>query len=171
GSGTGMAAALTADEAGLSSLIVEKTAWVGGSTARSGGAFWVPANPVLQKAGAGDTLERGGEYVRAVVGDSAPAERGTGFLDNGTAAVEMLERTTPLDLFWSKGYSDYHPEKPGGSAIGRTCESRPFDASVLGAERPRLRPGQMEAALPMPITGVDYSCMNHMVRETATDFL
>src|SRR5699024_3264609 len=52
----------------------------------------------------------------------------------------------------------------------RTCESRPFDASVLGAERPRLRPGQMEAALPMPITGVDYKWMNLMVRKPAKAF-
>ncbi len=53
GSGTGMAAALTANELGLSTLIVEKTQYVGGSTARSGGAFWMPANPILAKAGGG----------------------------------------------------------------------------------------------------------------------
>ncbi|RAU90952.1 3-ketosteroid-delta-1-dehydrogenase, partial [Mycobacterium colombiense] len=37
GSGTGMAAALAAHESGLSVLIVEKSSYVGGSTARSGG--------------------------------------------------------------------------------------------------------------------------------------
>lgn len=151
-----MAAALAADEVGLSTLIVEKTSFVGGSTARSGGAFWVPANPILNEAGAGDTLDRAGEYIRAVVDGTAPGERGQAFLDHGTAAVEMLRRTTPLELFWSRGYSDYHPEKPGGSAAGRTCESRPFDAAELGEERGRLRPGMMKAGLPMPITGVDY---------------
>lgn len=170
GSGTGMAAALAAQEAGLSALIVEKTEYVGGSMARSGGAFWVPDNPVLRDAGAGDSLERAGEYVRAVVGDTAPAKRGQSFLDHGTAAVEMLRRTTPLNLFWSKGYSDYHPEQPGGNAAGRTCESRPFDATVLGADRSRLRPGMMEAGLPMPITGVDYRWMNLMVRKPAKAF-
>lgn len=49
GSGTGMAAALTANELGLSTLIVEKTQYVGGSTARSGGAFWMPANRSWRK--------------------------------------------------------------------------------------------------------------------------
>lgn len=170
GSGTGMAAALTAHEEGLSTLIVEKTSWVGGSTARSGGAFWVPDNPILQTAGAGDSFERGAEYVRSVVGDSAPAERGAGFLAGGSAAVEMLQRTTPLNLFWSKGYSDYHPEEPGGNAAGRTCESRPFDAARLGEERARLRPGMMESGLPMPITGVDYRWMNLMVRKPGKAF-
>ncbi|GAA4804401.1 3-ketosteroid-delta-1-dehydrogenase [Tomitella cavernea] len=170
GSGTGMAAALTAHEEGLSTLVVEKSPYVGGSTARSGGAFWVPDNPILRKAGAGDSLDRAEEYVHAVVDGTAPAERGQSFLDHGTAAVEMLQRTTPLNLFWSKGYSDYHPEQPGGNAAGRTCESRPFDASMLRDERPRLRPGMMESALPMPITGVDYRWMNLMVRKPGKAF-
>ncbi|WP_416061667.1 3-ketosteroid-delta-1-dehydrogenase [Rhodococcus indonesiensis] len=170
GSGTGMAAALTAHELGLSTLIVEKTEYVGGSTARSGGAFWVPANPVLRKSGSGDTLDRAGTYIRSVVGESAPAERGAAFLDHGSATVEMLQRTTPMRLFWAKGYSDYHPELPGGSAVGRTCECRPFDVSVLGPERERLRPGLMKAGLPMPVTGADYKWMNLMARKPSKAF-
>jgi succinate dehydrogenase/fumarate reductase flavoprotein subunit len=39
GAGTGMTAALAAKECGLSVLIVEKSSYVGGSTARSGGAL------------------------------------------------------------------------------------------------------------------------------------
>lgn len=164
GAGTGMAAALAAKELGLSTLIVEKTKYVGGSTARSGGAFWLPDNPVLREAGAGDSRERAQTYVDAVVGGTAPAARGKAFVDNSAATVELLQRTTPMKFFWAEGYSDYHPELPGGSAIGRTCECRPFDASVLGAERPRLRPGLMEAPMPMPTTGADYKWMNLMAR-------
>ncbi|MGW5321866.1 3-ketosteroid-delta-1-dehydrogenase [Rhodococcus pyridinivorans] len=164
GSGTGMAAALTAHEVGLSALLVEKSAYVGGSTARSGGAFWVPANPVLTAAGSGDTVERGHTYVRTVVDGTAPVERGEAFVDNGVATVEMLQRTTPMKLFWAEGYSDYHPELAGGSAVGRSCECLPMDLSVLGEERGRLRPGLMEASLPMPTTGADYKWMNLMLR-------
>lgn len=51
GSGTGMAAALAANELGLSTLIIEKTSYVGGSTARSGGAFWIPGSSILSKFG------------------------------------------------------------------------------------------------------------------------
>lgn len=163
GSGTGMAAALAAHESGLSSLVVEKTAYVGGSTARSGGAFWIPGSSVLPEGDA--ALTEAQTYVRAVVGDSAPAERGQAFLDAGPATVEMLARTTPMRFFWAQGYSDYHPEEPGGRAEGRTCECRPFDASVLGAERPRLRPGVMEAPVPMPVTGADYKWMNLVARK------
>ena len=164
GSGTGMAAALTAHEAGLSTLIVEKSEYVGGSTARSGGAFWVPANPVLVESGSGDNVERGHTYVRSVVDGTAPVERGEAFVDHGVETVEMLRRTTPMKLFWAKGYADYHPELPGGSAVGRSCECLPFDMSVLGEERSRLRPGLMEAGLPMPTTGADYKWMNLMLR-------
>ena len=164
GSGTGMAAALAAQERGLRVLVVEKTAYVGGSTARSGGAFWIPGNEALTSAGAPDSTEAAQEYLDAVVGPDAPEARRRAFLAHGPEAVDMLARTTPMRFFWTKGYSDYHPENPGGSALGRTCECRPFDASVLGAERARLRPGVLEAPVPMPVTGADYKWMNLMTR-------
>lgn len=164
GSGTGMAAALAAHESGLSVLIVEKSSYVGGSTARSGGALWLPASPVLAEAGAGDTAERAGTYLDAVVCGSAPPRRSAGFVHNVSATVDMLRRTTPLRLFWARDYSDYHPEEPGGSAAGRTCECRPFDTSLLGRYRTRLEPGLMEVTVPMPTTGADYRWMNLVAR-------
>ncbi|MBY8855123.1 3-ketosteroid-delta-1-dehydrogenase [Nocardia sp. CA2R105] len=166
GSGTGMAAALAAHELGLSTLIIEKTRYVGGSMARSGGAFWIPGSSVLPEQGT-QAIADAEKYLRSVVGDSAPADRGQAFLEHGPAAVEMLRRTTPMRFFWAEGYSDYHPEEPGGRAAGRTCECRPFDASKLGAERPRLRPGVMAAPVPMPVTGADYKWMNLLARKPA----
>lgn len=164
GSGTGMAAALAASELGLSALIVEKTPYIGGSTARSGGAFWMPANPILRREGSPDTLPEARRYLQAVVGDAAPANRPESFLEHGSAAVDMLSRTTPMKFMWAEGYSDYHPEKPGGSVIGRTCECRPFNVDVLGARRKDLRPGVMKASFPMPITGADYRWLNLVAR-------
>ncbi len=164
GSGTGLAAALAASEAGLSTLVVEKSEYVGGSTARSGGAFWVPGNPVLSALAPSDTLADARTYVHAVVNGTGPDARGESFLDHGSAAIAMLERTTPMKFMWAEGYSDYHPEKPGGSALGRTCECKPFDASVLGSELSRLRPGLLDAPLPMPVTGADYKWLNLLTR-------
>jgi 3-oxosteroid 1-dehydrogenase len=159
-----MAAALAAHERGMSVLIVEKSATVGGSTARSGGALWLPASPVMRSGGANDTVGRAESYLRSVVGDSAPEERGQAFLANVDATIDMLRRTTPMRLFWARDYSDYHPEAPGGSAAGRTCECRPLNTSILGGYRTRLRPGVLEAKLPMPTTGADYRWMNLMAR-------
>ncbi len=165
GSGTGMAAALTAHELGLSVLIVEKSSFVGGSTARSGGALWLPASPVLADGGANDTAERAATYLDSVVAGSAPRQRSSGFLTHASATVEMLRRTTALRFFWAREYSDYHPEEPGGSAAGRTCECHPFDTSILGEYRARLEPGLMEASVPIPTTtGADYRWMNLVFR-------
>ncbi|TNC18776.1 3-ketosteroid-delta-1-dehydrogenase, partial [Georgenia sp. 311] len=164
GSGTGMAAALSARDQDMSVLVVEKTEYVGGSTARSGGAFWIPGNDTLRSEGSPATPEMDRDYVAAVVGDTSSRTRWQAFLDHGPDAVAMLARTTPMEFFWARGYSDYHPEKPGGSALGRSCECHPFDASVLGDERGRLRPGVVEAPVPMPVTGADYKWMNLMTR-------
>lgn len=164
GSGTGMASALAGHEAGMSVLIVEKSAFVGGSTARSGGALWLPGSPVLAEAGAGDTAARAQTYLSSVVADTAPAARSERFVEHLTATVNMLRRTTPMKFFWAREYSDYHPESPGGSAAGRTCECRPLNTSVLGDYLSRLRPGVLEVKVPMPTTGADYRWMNLMAR-------
>ncbi len=164
GSGTGLAAALAAHEAGLSVLVVEKSSYVGGSTARSGGALWLPASTVMSGDGGVDTVERAATYLEALVGDSAPHARSTNYLRYLDATVDLLRRTTPMKLFWAREYSDYHPETPGGAATGRTCECRPLNTSILGEYLPRLRPGVMEVSVPMPTTGADYRWLNLMAR-------
>ncbi|MFN6552692.1 3-ketosteroid-delta-1-dehydrogenase [Mycolicibacterium septicum] len=164
GSGTGLAAALAAHEHGLSVLVVEKSSYVGGSTARSGGALWLPASQVIEDCGGNDPAPRAHTYLESVVADSAPRERAAAYLDNLPATVDMLRRTTPMKLFWAKEYSDYHPEAPGGSAAGRTCECRPLDTAILGEYLADLRPGVMEVSIPMPTTGADYRWLNLMSR-------
>jgi 3-oxosteroid 1-dehydrogenase len=164
GSGTGMAAALAAAERGLNVLTVEKSKYVGGSTARSGGALWLPASPILEENHAGDTISAAATYLESVVAGTAPSLRSTEFLAHLTATVKMLRRTTPLRFMWARDYSDYHPERPGGTAAGRTCECKPFNTSRLGPYRSRLQPGIMEAKIPMPTTGADYRWMNLMAR-------
>jgi succinate dehydrogenase/fumarate reductase flavoprotein subunit len=164
GSGTGLAAALAAHEQGLSVLVVEKSAYVGGSTARSGGALWLPASPVIEDCGGVDPMDRARTYLNTVVAESAPEARSTAYLDSLPATVEMLRRKTPMKLFWAKEYSDYHPEAAGGSAAGRTCECRPLDTAILGEYLSALRPGVMEVKIPMPTTGADYRWLNLMSR-------
>lgn len=160
GSGTGLATALYADDLGLDVLVVEKSEYVGGSTSMSGGAFWVPGNHVLKRDGFDDTVERGLEYINDLVGDVAPRERWEALIKAGPAAIKKLDELTDLNLFWAKGYSDYHPERPGGAAIGRTCEAKPFDLNRLGDERDRFHPPAITAPFPMPATGYNYKYLN-----------
>ena len=52
--GAGMTAALSAKSRGLETVLIEKSAYFGGSTARSGGGVWIPNNYALKAAGQGD---------------------------------------------------------------------------------------------------------------------
>lgn len=55
--GTGAAAgaaAATAAAAGAHVVVLEKAAWIGGTTGRSGGVMWVPDNPVMRAMGLAD---------------------------------------------------------------------------------------------------------------------
>lgn len=171
GAGTGMAAALSAHEAGLSTLIIEKSQYMGGSTALSGGAFWIPGNKVLRDSGADYDQKRAHLYLENVVGDSAPKERWEAFLEHGPAAVDVMIRNTPLEFMWCKDYSDYHSDLPGSAPSSRSVESKPFNAAILGAERARLRPSALGAPIPMPVTGVDYKWMNLMAKVPQKGFV
>src|SRR5690606_39165157 len=93
GSGAaGMSAALTCHFEGLRVLLLEKTDRIGGSTAVSGGAVWIPLNPGAAAAGHGDdTIEQDREYQRRTVGDASPPERQQADLDDGPAMVENLK--------------------------------------------------------------------------------
>jgi succinate dehydrogenase/fumarate reductase flavoprotein subunit len=159
-----MLAALAAVEEGLSVLIVEKSSYFGGSTAMSGGGFWIPGNSLLQEAGAVDSPQRAREYLRHATAGEAPESRWGAYLDHGPAAVEMLRRATPLRFQRVTGCPDYFPELPGGSATGRAMEPKPFNLRRLGEDRGRMRPPAMEAPFPMPVTSVAFRWLNLIAR-------
>ncbi|MBO9305998.1 MAG: FAD-binding protein [Thermomicrobium sp.] len=102
-------------EHGFEPLVIEKTAFVGGTTAWSGGGLWIPNNPVSRRAGLQDSFESALRYMDEVIGDVGPAsspQRRRAFLEFGPQMVEFLER---LGFRWraAVGYPDYYPEKPG----------------------------------------------------------
>ncbi|MEU8238236.1 FAD-binding protein [Actinoplanes missouriensis] len=165
GSGTGMLAALAAAEAGLSVLIVEKSRYFGGSTALSGGGFWIPNNTLLRQAGVVDSPDRVREYLRHVTAGETPESRWETHVVHGPAAVDVLRRRTPLRYQHMTDYADYFPELPGGSATGRAIEPKPFDVRRLGADRARLRPPAMAAPFPMPVSGRTYKWLNLVARK------
>ena len=164
GAGTGMFAALAAADRGMSVLVVEKAAHVGGSTSLSGGGFWIPGNSILRDNGQQDDPERIRTYLRAATRGEVEDERWQTHIDVGPEAVDLLRRATPLKFQFMKEYADYFPELPGGSATGRACEPRPFDAKVLGEDRALLRRPTLTAPFPMPITGRGYKWLNLVAR-------
>src|SRR6478752_3727331 len=70
GSGGGaMTGAFLAQRAGLSTVVVEKTPLVGGTSAYSGGACWLPGSQVQQRAGISDSTDGARAYLEAVFAD------------------------------------------------------------------------------------------------------
>lgn len=163
--GGGMATALAGARAGMRTAVFEKSPHYGGSTALSGGGMWLPRNGVLAELGLDDTRERVLTYLHHTVGDDVPEARLAAFVDHAPAAVELLRQATPLTFTHMREYADYYPERPGGSAIGRSIEPAPFDATRLGPERAGLNPPALEAPFPMPVTSAAYKWMNLAARK------
>jgi len=142
GSGAaGLVAALAADSHGLSSLLVEKSDKIGGTSAYSGGGVWIPNNVVTQADGLKDSFEEALTYMEDIIGDAGPAsskERKLAFLEEGPKMISFL---VDLGFKWRRatGYSDYYPDRPGGKAEGRGIEPQVFDVKLLGEWRQHLR--------------------------------
>ncbi len=162
--GAGMSAALTAAHAGLRTVLVEKAAHFGGSTARSGGGVWIPNNDVLRHDKVDDTVEAAHAYLHSIVGDVVAAERIDTYLDRGPEALRFLLEHTPLRMQWVPDYSDYYPEAPGGRVGGRSIEPRPFDLRRLGSERANLEPDYGKSPLNVSVTQADFRWATLLMR-------
>lgn len=162
--GAGMVAALTAAHQGLSTIVVEKAAHYGGSTARSGGGVWIPNNAVLKRAGVRDTAEDARTYLHAIIGDVVPAEKIDSYLRYGPQMLDFVLAHSPLKMCWVPGYSDYYPEMPGGKAAGRSIEPKPFDASKLGSDLSGLEPPYGKVPLNVVVMQQDYVRLNQLKR-------
>ena len=165
GSGAaGMSAALTAAKSGLRTVVIEKAAHYGGSTARSGGGVWIPNNEVLRRDGVEDTPEAARTYLHHIVGDVVPAERIDTYLERGPDALSFLLANSPLRMQWVPDYSDYYPEAPGGRVGGRSVEPKPFNLKRLGALRAQLEPEYGKSPLNVAVTQADFRWATLMMR-------
>jgi 3-oxosteroid 1-dehydrogenase len=161
GSGAaGMTAALTAAVNGLRVVVLEKTEYFGGSTARSGGGVWLPGNSVLRKAGRTDTPEQAQKYLAYVAGQSVDESLRAALLRHGPGMLDLVMANTPVRFDWVPNYSDYYPEAPGGQATGRSVEPSLLNARVLGAELSCLRPPYLPAPAGITVTQANYRWMS-----------
>lgn len=165
GSGAGgLTAALAAADRDLDTLVIEKASVYGGSTALSGGGIWVPNNPTLLREGLGDSRADVRAYLDAVVGDRVPTENLDAFIDEGPRMLAFLETSPHLRFQWCAGYSDYHPEAPGGRPAGRSIEPLPVDLKQLGADEDLLRPAALATPPGLFITSKDFVQLNMVTR-------
>ncbi len=141
GSGAGgLTAALTAHAEGMQTLVVEKSPYYGGSSARSGGGLWVPNNHLMRAARVKDSFAQAMTYMQATVGDAVPRKKQWMFVQLAPVLLQWLDGHTWVRFQYMPGYPDYYPDRPGAVPQGRSVEPRPFDGRLLGPELARLNP-------------------------------
>jgi 3-oxosteroid 1-dehydrogenase len=137
--GGGMTAALTADAAGLETLVVEKSSHFGGSTALSGGGIWVPGAPAQRRAGYTLAPDDVVDYLRRITDGLVSDARLREYVESAPKMMDFLEQLSPwFEFVWKPGYADYYPELPGGSEQGSTINVPPIDLRKLGSEEQHL---------------------------------
>ena len=100
GSGAaGLSAAVAAHDAGASVLVLEKSTFVGGTTALSGGVIWIPGNDHMAELGMTDSPTDALTYLRQVTcGREPDAGLLQVYVDAGAAVLRELEASTPLPI-------------------------------------------------------------------------
>ena len=137
--GGGMTAALTADAAGLTTLVVEKSSHFGGSTALSGGGIWVPGAPSQRRAGYVPSPDGVFDYLKQITEGAVSEARLRKYVEAAPEMMDFLERNSDwFEFVWKPGYADYYPELPGGSAQGSTINVPEIDLRKLGEHEQEL---------------------------------
>ncbi|SDD58910.1 FAD-dependent oxidoreductase [Nocardioides lianchengensis] len=131
GSGGGaMTGALLAARAGLRTVVVEKTDLIGGTSAYSGGACWLPGSAVQQRAGIGDSTEGARSYLGAIL-SSPDAAKVEAFLAHSPELVASLEEAG-LPFEWLP-FAEYY-DAPGRVPMGRSIQPVSIKRGELPAE-------------------------------------
>ena len=132
GSGAGaLTAALRAHDNGAQTLVIEKTALYGGSSAMSGGVLWLPSSPMIARAGGSDSPEEAKRYMKSVIGEPSQHARIDAFVDTIPRFVEYLHAKTRVYLESLVGFPDMYPDNPDFK-MHRCHEPLPFNGGSLG---------------------------------------
>ncbi len=126
GSGGGaMAAAHLAQKRGLSTVVLEKTDLIGGTSAYSGGACWLPGTDVQQRSGqTTDSTDGAREYLTHVLADADHPVDPTkleAFLAEAPRLVAELEADDAFVFEWVP-FPEYY-DAPGRVSSGRSIQT------------------------------------------------
>ena len=160
--GAGMSAALFAAIDGKKVLLVERSEYVGGTTAVSAGTTWIPGTRHAAAVNPGDTLAEAARYLDNAVGSHSPAAIRQAFLDNGKRAVDIVEDNTDLHYRPYPKHPDYISDLGGSTLAGRALEPLPFDGRELGPLFKLIRPPIPEFTV-LGGMMVDRTDINHLL--------
>jgi succinate dehydrogenase/fumarate reductase flavoprotein subunit len=160
--GAGMSAALFAAIDGKQVLLVERSEYVGGTTAVSAGTTWIPGTRHAAKVNPSDTLADAARYLDNAVGNHSPAAIRQAFLDNGKTAVDIVEDHTDLHYRPYPKHPDYISDLGGSTLAGRALEPLPFDGRELGDLFKLIRPPIPEFTV-LGGMMVDRTDINHLL--------
>ena len=158
-----MSAALFSAIQGARTLLVEKTAFVGGTSALSAGSIWIPNT--RHASGAADSPANVERYLQQIIGNRADASLRARFLKAGPEAVEVLENHSEVRLRAYARHPDYRSELEGAAVAGRALEPLPFDARLLGEAFNLVRPPLQEFTL-LGGMMVDRTDIGHLLSST-----
>jgi succinate dehydrogenase/fumarate reductase flavoprotein subunit len=161
----GMSAALFAAIRGARTLLVEKTAFVGGTSALSAGSIWIPNTHHASAIAVSDSAANVERYLQQIIGNRADAALRASFLKAGPEAVEILEKHSEVRLRAYARHPDYRSELEGAAVAGRALEPLPFDGRLLGQAFKLLRPPLAEFTL-LGGMMVDRTDIGHLLSST-----
>ena len=139
GSGAaGLTAATTAALHGCRVRLIEKADRIGGMTAGSGGAMWIPGNPLMSAAGVTDTPELARTYIRAHLAGHYDPDMVDAFLSAGPEMVTFLENRSSAMRFMSYPGPDYQQDLPGAQPRARSVMPQYYDGQNLGSWLARM---------------------------------
>jgi len=163
--GAGLSAAVFAAIEGARVLVVERTEFVGGTTAWSAGTTWVPGTHHAAQVNPTDTQADAAKYLNHAVGEQAPAALRDAFLQKGAEAVAKIEAHSSMKYRPYPKHPDYISDLPGSTLSGRALEPVPFDGRLLGDLFPLLRPPIPEFTV-LGGMMVDRTDINHLLAMT-----
>lgn len=121
GAGTSVVGALVAAKEGAKVIIIEKSPAFGGTTAASGGGFWVPNNYAMKAKGIEDSRENAIKYLQRVTEGQSTDELIEAFVDGSVKMVEYLrdQFSWTFDVGANRNFQDYYTGE-GSVPFGRT---------------------------------------------------
>lgn len=136
----GMAAALFAAIENQKVLLIERTEYLGGTTALSAATTWIPNSKHASAVPGADSFERASAYLTGVVGNHSSVAMREAFLRSGPVAIATLEAQSTLQFRPYATHPDYEQQVDGATLRGRALEPVPFDGRELGAALNYIRP-------------------------------